>query len=116
MVGVLRTVKSLEFTDKHRRQAKVIIDSCFESNFHYTQYDSAAPGTERVEDLIIDAREEGSDDDLKGNLDIIVSEDDFVLSHGVEFPAKSIQLKVSWEEPSEGPKDVTISKVITSLP
>lgn len=114
VVSMVRKSNHLTSEDAHRRRARALIDSCFESrSFHFSNYVNLAGDTLGV---AIDERGAGSvEDDLTGTLTISVSgEMKMSGSDGIDVPYKEVGMLVRWLEP-EGPVTINLTKWITQL-
>jgi hypothetical protein len=93
----LRTGVQIETSDLHRRQARVIIDSCFESSdYQYSNFSNLPEVS--GEEVLIDPRDIGSQDDLTGVLNIQVDSLEMTAWDGTEIPYKTVEIRVSWDE------------------
>src|SRR5512137_2385808 len=96
IVSVLRSGSELSTTDGHRKRARAVMDSCFESaSYQPSNYTNLANVARSV---LIDARDEGNaGDDLTGSLRITVAVvTDNSAGSSVEY--KRVTLSVSWQE------------------
>jgi prepilin-type N-terminal cleavage/methylation domain-containing protein len=112
IVSVLRTGNELSTTDGHRKRARAVMDSCFESaSYQPSNYSNLASVARAV---LIDARDPGdAGDDLTGSLRITVA----VVtdnSTGIQVEYKRVNLSVSWQEP-EAVQTLTLEKIITDI-
>jgi hypothetical protein len=112
LVTVIRKGSELVITESHRKRARSVIDSCFESpSYHYSNYWGLANVNRSV---LIDPRDAGIDgDDLMGSLAIKVAVDT-VKAGGTNVPAKKVIISVSWKEP-EGLQSIILEKHITKI-
>ncbi len=114
VVSMVRKSNHLRSEDAHRRRARAIIDSCFESrSYHYSNYVDLSGDTLSV---IIDEREKYStEDDHRGTLIVTVSDEKKMSgSDGIVIPYKEVSMLVRWLEP-EGPVIMNLTKWITQL-
>ncbi|MBD3392523.1 MAG: hypothetical protein GF418_10600 [Chitinivibrionales bacterium] len=113
VVAVTRSSRQTDVTFNHRRAARAIIDSCFESiSYHYSNYQNLANISRSV---VVDPRTpETPDDDLTGSLSITVTQESAQGAALTTINHKQVVMSVTWNEP-EGQQSVTLTKCITQL-
>jgi type II secretory pathway pseudopilin PulG len=113
VVAVLRKGSEISITEIHARRARIIIDSCFESqSYHYSNYDKFVNFNGGV---VIDERDRASTtDDLTGSIEIVVVPQKKLSKDGTTVPYKEVTITVGWNEP-EQKQTVTFSKWITKI-
>lgn len=112
IVAVLRKGIETTVTDTHRKRARTIIDSCFESASYQPANYAGMAAVNRA--VLIDARNEGSpSDDLSGTLTISVT-DQTDNSRAPAVAYKQVRATVQWTEP-EGGQSLVLDKWVTAL-
>ena len=110
-VAVLRKGSEISIADGHRKRARALIDSCFESpSCQPANYAALAAAARAV---LIDPRAAGTADDLSGTLNITVAAETN-NSTGTTVPYKRVTVSVTWQEP-EAAQTITLDKLITEL-
>lgn len=111
LVGVLRKGSEISTTDGHRKRARALIDSCFESaSYQPANYANLAAVSRAV---LVDPRGNGTADDLAGTLRITVTPGTD-NSSGTAIPFTRVTISVTWPEP-EGSQAISLEKVLTNL-
>jgi prepilin-type N-terminal cleavage/methylation domain-containing protein len=116
MIAMVRKGMELSTTDGHRRTARAIIASRFESGpFNYSNYLNLIPGAWPPIQVIIDSHGEGVADDLNGTLTTVVGNETTVPgANDIQIPYKNIAMTVAWQEP-EGAETVVIEKRLAQV-
>jgi type II secretory pathway pseudopilin PulG len=113
VVTVLRKGSEISITEIHARRARILIDSCFESqSYHHSNYANFANFKGSV---VIDERDRAvTTDDLIGTLAIRVIAGAKKSKNGTSVPYKEVTITVGWKEPEQA-QTVTFSKWITQI-
>ncbi len=95
---IMSLSKAAELTtsDLHRRRARTVADSLFESPAYSEQSYASMSGTTFT--TIIDSREAGIADDLEGTVIVTVVADSLYGSSSIKVTYKEITAQVIWSE------------------
>ncbi len=110
VVSLVRKSNEITSEDAHRRRARTVIDSCFESRaYHFSNYVNLKGDTAAV---IIDKR---AGNELYGTVTISVSEERLISGlNSVSVPYKEVAIQVQWPEP-QSVQSIHLTKWITQL-
>jgi Tfp pilus assembly protein PilV len=108
IVTIVRKGGEMDVTDRHRRMARSIINSTFES----TEYSPASYSTlaNATRPVVIDPRDTlTTADNLNGTLQITVTPGSVNGANATVVPYKNVTMTVAWSEP-EGSQSVTLTR------
>jgi type II secretory pathway pseudopilin PulG len=111
IVTIVRKGAEIEVADRHRRTARSVIKSQFESaTYSRANYATMANLTQAV---VIDPRNAGPGDDLSGTLTITVSAPQTIAAaSATTITFRAVSATVTWTEP-EGQQTVSLIKDVT---
>lgn len=112
IVAVVSKGRTLDISDKHRRQARSIIDGIMEKQFNDKDYNLISSAMNDSYDMPLDPRENVP---LPATVSIAVDDDDPDLYvSGSDIPVKKVTISVTWrtEPDNETPETISISKWI----
>jgi type II secretory pathway pseudopilin PulG len=112
LFAIIRSGRAIDIEELHRRRARAVIDSCFETaGLSYTNYSDLAD--EQVADAEVEI--DPANPTVGGTLDIFVGEETTVTaSADTDIAFKPVTVTVTWSE-SGTDKSISITKRISEL-
>jgi type II secretory pathway pseudopilin PulG len=114
IVAVIRKGRELEIVDKHRRQARSIIDNKMEIQYDDRNFSTITPTNDSTV-ITLDPR---FGTPLTATLKWVVTQGTETVTVGVNnttMIVKKVTMTVSWTEPDGNPENITISKWIADV-
>jgi type II secretory pathway pseudopilin PulG len=109
VVSAVSTGVRLQVTDNDRRQARTLIQSVFEEQYDFRNYNSIISNTTRTETVVIDNRDGNP---LQGELTTIVRDATPGTDNGSAFPAKQVTITCTWNIDAQTADSIQLTKIV----
>jgi type II secretory pathway pseudopilin PulG len=109
VVSSVSTGVRLQVTDNDRRQARTLIQSVFEEQYDFRNYNSIVPNTTHTETVIIDNRDGIP---LQGELTAVVQNTTLGADNGCTFPARQVTITCRWNVDPQTVDSIQLTKII----
>jgi Tfp pilus assembly protein PilV len=109
VVSAVSTGARLQVTDNDRRQARALLQSIFEEQYDFRNYNYITPGAPQTETVIIDERGGNA---LQGTLTRSILEIAPLTDNGTTFPAREVTLTCRWHVDEHTVDSVSLTKVV----
>lgn len=109
VVSAVSTGVRLQVTDNDRRQARTLVQSVFEEQYDFRNYNSIVSNTTRTETVVIDNRDGNP---LQGELTTIVHDAAPGTDNGSSFPAKQVTITCRWKSDPQTADSIQLTKIV----